>query len=94
MCTNSSGNHAAALAYITDKFKTNSKIIMPSNSAKIKVNNVKSFNGDIVYCEPTEDKRKEAMLKVKDELGYEIIHPYDDINIILGQATCALEIFQ
>jgi threonine dehydratase len=66
---------------------------MPNNSAKIKIQNVKNYNGDIVYCEPTEEKREEMMNKCKEEFGFEAIHPYNDINVILGQATCAYEVY-
>ena len=66
ICTNSSGNHAAGVAYISNMFKVNNKIVMPNNSAKIKIQNVKNYNGDIVYCEPTEEKREETMKICKD----------------------------
>ena len=89
VCTNSSGNHAGALAYISNLFNIPNKIVMPSNSAQIKVDNVKNYKGDIVYCQPTEDKRAEMTQQMHLEYDYNIIHPYDNINIIIGQATCA-----
>lgn len=54
VCTISTGNHAGGFAYITNKFNFPNKVVMPSNAPLCKINNVRNYNGDIVFCEPTE----------------------------------------
>ena len=92
--TTSSGNHGAAVAFIADKIGTNSKIIMPNNTPKNKIENVQRYGGEIFYCEPNIKSREDTLEKMIQKSGGSIIHPYNDEKIIAGQGTAAKELIE
>ena len=92
--TTSSGNHGAAVAFIADKIGTSSKIIMPNNTPKNKIENVQRYGGEIFYCEPNIKSREDALEKMVQKSGGSIIHPYNDEKIIAGQGTAAKELIE
>ena len=92
--TTSSGNHGAAVAFIADKIGTSSKIIMPNNTPKNKIENVHRYGGEIFYCEPNIKSREDTLEKMIQKSGGSIIHPYNDEKIIAGQGTAAKELIE
>src|SRR5215510_4702764 len=54
VATHSSGNHGTALARAAKLRKIPAHIVMPKNSAKVKVRAVESFGARIVFCEPND----------------------------------------
>jgi threonine dehydratase len=92
--TTSSGNHGAAVAFIADKIGTSSKIIMPNNTPKNKIENVQRYGGEIFYCEPNIKSREDNLEKMIQKSGGSIIHPYNDEKIIAGQGTAAKELIE
>ena len=92
--TTSSGNHGAAVAFIADKIGTSSKIIMPNNTPKNKIENVQRYGGEIFYCEPNIKSREHTLKKMVQKSGGSIIHPYNDEKIIAGQGTAAKELIE
>lgn len=92
--TTSSGNHGAAVAFIADKIGTSSKIIMPNNTPKNKIENVQRYGGEIFYCEPNVRSREDTLEKMIQKSGGSIIHPYNDEKIIAGQGTAAKELIE
>lgn len=92
--TTSSGNHGAAVAFIADKIGTSSKIIMPNNTPKNKIENVQRYGGEIFYCEPNINSREDTLEKMIQKSGGSIIHPYNDEKIIAGQGTVAKELIE
>ncbi len=90
----SSGNHAAALARAANLRGITAHIVMPHNSAKIKIDAVRSFGVEPVFCEPTTEARQQAANEVIDRTGANLVHPYDDVRVIAGQGTTALEILE
>ena len=48
--TTSSGNHGAAVSSTARKLGTYVKVIMPNNTPKVKVDNVKRYGGEIIFC--------------------------------------------
>ena len=92
--TTSSGNHGAAVAFIADKIGTSSKIIMPNNTPKNKIENVQRYGGKIFYCEPNIKSREDTLKKMIQKSGGSIIHPYNDEKIIAGQGTAAKELIE
>src|SRR5438874_188103 len=59
VATHSSGNHAAALSLAAKLRSIPAYIVMPSNSARVKVAAVEGYGGRIVFCEPTQTAREE-----------------------------------
>ena len=92
--TTSSGNHGAAVAFIADKIGTSSKIIMPNNTPKNKIENVERYGGEIFYCEPNIKSREDTLEKMIQKSGGSIIHPYNDEKIIAGQGTVVKELIE
>lgn len=92
VATHSSGNHAQALSLAAIQFGVNAYIVMPTNSSEIKVNGVKGFGGKIYFCEPNQKAREETLAQVVNETGATFVHPYNDIKVIVGQATVAKEL--
>jgi threonine dehydratase len=94
VATHSSGNHAQALSWAAKTRGTQSFIVMPSNSSRVKVDAVKGYGGQIAFCEPTLEARESTLARVLEATGATEIHPYNDFRIISGQATAALELIK
>ena len=94
VATHSSGNHAQALARAAAIRGIPAFIVMPNNSPQVKVDAVKQYGGMITFCEPTLKDREETLKKVISKTKASEIHPYDNFNIITGQATAAKELLE
>lgn len=92
LATHSSGNHAQAIAFAAKTLGTKAFIVMPENSPSVKVNAVKGYGAEVIFCAPNQTAREEALNKIVAETGAEFIHPYDDDRVITGQATCVKEL--
>ncbi len=92
LATHSSGNHAQAIAFAAKTLGTKAYIVMPENSPSVKVNAVKGYGAEVIFCAPNQAAREEALNKIVTETGAEFIHPYDDDRVITGQATCVKEL--
>lgn len=92
VATHSSGNHAQALALAAKTHKIKAKIVMPSNSPKVKVNAVKGYGADITFCKPTLNARESTLRKIVASEGFTEIHPYKNFHVISGQGTASLEL--
>jgi threonine dehydratase len=94
VATHSSGNHAQAIAFAAREVGTKAYIVMPNNSPRVKVEAVKGYGGEIIFCEPNQQAREATLREVVDKTGAEFIHPYNDYRVINGQATCVLELME
>jgi threonine dehydratase len=94
VATHSSGNHGAALARAAKLRDIPAHIVMPSNSAKVKVRAVESYGAQIVFCEPTEAAREAACADVIAKTGATLIHSFENEDVIAGQGTAAVELFE
>lgn len=94
LATHSSGNHAQALSRVAKYSNLKAHVVMPKNSLLSKVNAVRDYGAELTFCEATLEARESTLKKVlKENEGFEI-HPYDNYDIIAGQATCAMEILE
>ena len=92
--THSSGNFAQALALAAHKFGIQSYIVMPRNAPQIKKEGVLEYGGVIIECEPTLFDRERTARRISLEKGATLVHPSNDLNIILGQATSCKELLE
>lgn len=92
--THSSGNHAAALSRAAKLRGIPAHIVMPENSSKAKIASVRRYGGVITFCEPTLEARESVARSVMEETGATFIHPYDDLRVMAGQGTAALELIE
>lgn len=93
----SAGNHAQGVAYACSYHKIHGTIFMPSPTPQQKVSQVAMFGGDNVTIKligDTYDDCFDAAQAFVRETGKTFIHPFDDENVIAGQATMALEILE
>jgi len=92
--THSSGNHAQAIALAAKAVGTMAYIVMPNNAPEIKKNGVKYLGGEIIECEPTLEARESTVQKIIDEKGATFVHPFNNYDVIAGQATAAVELIE
>lgn len=90
--TYSSGNHAQAVAYAAREVGAKAVIVMPSNAPAIKRAGTLAYGAEVVDVGVASSERLAMAEKLVREHGYVVIPPYDDEQIIAGQATCGLEI--
>ena len=94
VATHSSGNHGAAVARAAKLRKIPAHIVMPSNSAKVKIRAVESYGAQVVFCEPTEEAREVTCAEVIKKTGATLIHSFENENVIAGQGTAAMELLE
>ena len=94
VATTSSGNHGAALSMAVTRREGKTKVVMPHNTPKIKVDNVERNGGEVVWCEPDQSSREQVLADLVNESGATVVHPYNDERIIAGQGTCAKELLE
>lgn len=94
VCTHSSGNHAQALARAALIAKIPAYIVMPNNAPQVKVNAVRGYGAEIIFCEPNQESREKTLNEVIKKTDAYFVHPYDNLKIISGQATAAKELIE
>jgi len=94
LATHSSGNHAQALARAAKILGVKSYIVMPRTAPDIKKKGVRAFGGEIFECEPTLAARESTLADVIKKTGATEIHPFNNYEVIAGQATAAKGLFE
>ncbi len=92
--THSSGNFAQAVSLAAQQLRVKAYIVMPSNAPKVKVDGVKTYGGIITFSEPNLTSREFEAKRIQEELGATFLHPSNDLNVILGQGTSAIELIE
>ena len=88
----SAGNHAQGVALAANRLKIKALIIMPTSTPKIKVQAVQQLGAEVVLHGDVYDDAFDYARKLESEKGLTFISPYDDFDVIAGQATVAKEI--
>lgn len=94
VATHSSGNHAQALALAARIRGIEACIVMPQDAPKVKVDAVRGYGARIVFSGNAPEDRERTLKEVVEETGAVFIHPSDDLRVIAGQGTCALEVME
>jgi threonine dehydratase len=92
--TQSSGNHGAAVACAAAWRGVPAFVVMPKNAPQVKVRAIEAYGGKITFCEPKVSSRNEVCARVQSETGAVLVHPFDNDEIIAGQATAAKELLE
>jgi threonine dehydratase len=92
--THSSGNHAQAVALAGKLVGIPVTVVMPRNAPPVKRAATEGYGAKIVSCEPTFRSREDTVAAEIERHEYTLIHPFDDWNVIAGQGTAALELFE
>jgi threonine dehydratase len=87
----SAGNHAQAVAYHATRLGIHATIVMPETTPHVKVSATRGFGATVVLKgETVADSQREAE-RLRQLHGFVFVHPYDDVQVIRGQGTIALE---
>jgi threonine dehydratase len=92
--THSSGNHGAALALAARNRGIPAFVVMPSTGAEVKRRAVERYGARVTPCEPTLESRESTARRITAETGAHFVHPYNDLKVIAGQGTSALELLE
>jgi threonine dehydratase len=90
--THSSGNHGQAVAFVAKHFGVKAVIVMPESAPQVKVDGIRRHGAEIVFT--TKKERESKAQELIDRHGYVMVAPYDNLDVIMGQGTCAYEIFE
>uniref|UniRef100_A0A2K6VTQ1 L-serine ammonia-lyase n=1 Tax=Onchocerca volvulus TaxID=6282 RepID=A0A2K6VTQ1_ONCVO len=91
--THSSGNFGQALAWAAKIHNIPCTVVAPNNAPMSKINAMKAYGANIVFCEP---KNREVVCKNLCDKGQniEMVHPFDDYRVMAGQGTIAVEFME
>ena len=92
--THSSGNFAQALALAAKSLGIKAYIVMPSNAPEVKKKAVKGYGGIITECTPTLEARERTAKQIQKDKGATFVHPFNDFNVILGNASAGKELLE
>ena len=94
ICTHSSGNFAQAVALASRSLGIPNYIIMPESAPQVKVDAVRTYGGQVIMCGPHLEDREKAAAQTMAETGATFLHPSNDLHVIIGQGTAALELLE
>lgn len=92
--TASAGNHAQGVAFSAASQNIKAIICMPETTPMIKVEGTLKYGAEVILFGETFDQAKDYAIKLAQEKGYTFIPPFDDFDVIEGQGSIALEIFE
>jgi threonine dehydratase len=90
--TMSAGNHAQGVAYHAARLGIKATVVMPDGTPFLKVRRTQDFGADVVLHGPSFKESSQYGYELVERTGATLIHPYDDANVIAGQATATLEL--
>lgn len=90
----SGGNHAQGVAYAAKKLGLKSTLVMFHGVPECKINACRAYGADVVIYGNEFQEAFDFSYKLVKESNDEYVHPFNDINIVAGQATIALEIYE
>lgn len=90
----SAGNHAQGVALAAAHLGHRATIVMPMTTPDIKVQAVRALGGEVVLHGDTYDDAWTEAARISEETGSAFIHPFDDLDVIAGQGTIAVEILR
>lgn len=88
----SAGNHAQGVAYAAARFGIPATIVMPKAAPIAKVQATEGYGAKVVLAGDCYDDAYAKACEICEAEGAEFLHPYNDVDVIAGQATLGLEI--
>lgn len=92
--TYSSGNHAQAVALVGRMLNVRTTVVMPANAPATKRAATEAYGATVVENDPAQVTREEVARSLQAQKGYTMIPPFDHLDVIAGQGTAALELFE
>ncbi|HRD46815.1 MAG TPA: threonine ammonia-lyase, partial [Caulobacter sp.] len=90
----SAGNHAQGLAYHGARLGVPVTIVMPKGTPFVKVQHTQAHGANVVIHGETYDDAAAHAQKLREERGLTFVHPFDDLDVMAGQGTIALEMLE
>ena len=90
----SSGNHAQAVALVGKLLNIRTTVVMPNDAPATKLAATKEYGATIIDYDPAKAKREDIAKELERTHGYVMIPPYDHVDVVAGQGTAALEMFE
>jgi threonine dehydratase len=90
----SAGNHAQGVALAAKRYGIKAVVCMAENATPSKIEATRAYGAEVVLHGTIWDEANEKAKQLVAERGYTYIHPFDDEQLIAGQGTVGLEIFQ
>ncbi len=90
----SAGNHAQAVAYHATRLDIRATIVMPVTTPFVKVAATEEFGATVILEGETVAESQTAAERIAGETGAVFVHPYDDVDVMRGQGTIALEMLE
>lgn len=92
--TSSAGNHAQGVAFSAKKLGISATIVMPKITPPIKVDAVKALGAKVILLGDDYDECYQFAQQITQKECLTFIHPFDDIDVIAGQATIGYELLK
>jgi threonine dehydratase len=92
--TMSAGNHGQGLAYHATRLGVRSIVVMPEGTPFLKVRRTRDYGAEVVLHGETFEESSAYARRLAAETGATLVHPYDDLSVIAGQATATLELLE
>ncbi|BCA58591.1 threonine ammonia-lyase [Sphingomonas sp. HMP6] len=90
----SAGNHAQGLAYHANRLGIPATIVMPTNTPTVKVTQTEGHGATVVLYGDTFDAAYAHARELEATGGLTFVHPFDDVRVIAGQGTVAIEMLE
>ncbi|HEX7287178.1 MAG TPA: threonine/serine dehydratase, partial [Candidatus Angelobacter sp.] len=90
----SAGNHAQGVALAAGVYKMKAVVVMASNATQSKVDATRAYGAEVVQHGLIWDEANEKSKQLCQERGLTYIHPFDDMQLITGQGTLGLEVYE
>ena len=94
LITASAGNHAQGVAYAAQSYGVKAVIVMPDSTPLIKINRTKGYGAEVILHGEVYDEASDYAHRLAEEKGYTFVHPFDDLDVSIGQGTIAYEIIK
>ncbi|AWI05334.1 threonine ammonia-lyase [Clostridium drakei] len=94
LIASSAGNHAQGVAYAANKLGIKATIVMPETTPLIKVQATKNYGANVVLKGKVYDEAYEEAKRLEKEHRYTFVHPFNDVDVMAGQGTIALEVME
>jgi threonine dehydratase len=92
--THSSGNHGAAVALAARRLGLTAHVVVPTTVSPAKLRLIENAGAIVHTCPPTVAAREAAVAAIQAQTGAPSVHPYDDNQVIAGQATATVELLE
>ncbi|OXE35978.1 MAG: threonine ammonia-lyase, partial [Phenylobacterium zucineum] len=92
--TASAGNHSQGLAYHAARLGVPVTIVMPRSTPFVKVQQTRAHGAEVVLDGDNYDEAAAVAKRLCDERELVFVHPFNDLKVMAGQGTVALEMFE